>query len=146
MPLEPCRLFLQSARAEFACPNATDLLRGDEPGQLQDADVLHHPREGHVEFLGEVRDRSVRASELLQNAASGGVPERAERGIEAGLGILNHTVKYYTRTDRAQGRGSGFRNCSCACWPREEMALSGGGLPLSERQDRLVACLQQRRR
>jgi len=31
---------------------------------------------------------------LLQNAASGGVRERAERGIEVGLAILNHTVQY----------------------------------------------------
>src|SRR5207342_603419 len=40
IPLEPCRLFLQSARAELAGPHAPELLRGDEPGVLQDADVL----------------------------------------------------------------------------------------------------------
>src|SRR6202795_4828234 len=84
VPLDPCRLFLQSARAELAGPHAPDLLRGDEPGLLQDADVLLHAREGHVEPLGKVRDRSVCTSELLQNAASGGVRERGERGIEAG--------------------------------------------------------------
>jgi hypothetical protein len=33
---------------------------------------------------------------LLQNAASGGVRERAERGIEVGLAILSHTVQYTT--------------------------------------------------
>src|SRR5215471_1957800 len=109
MPLEPCRLFLQSARAELAGTNATDLLCDDEPGQLQDTDVLHHPREGHVELLGKVRDRSVGTSELLQNAAPGGIAERAERGIE-GSRILNHVVKYCTRTGRAQGRAS-IRGC-----------------------------------
>src|SRR5215510_770495 len=31
-----CRLFLQSARAGLAGPHAPDLLRGDEPGLLQD--------------------------------------------------------------------------------------------------------------
>src|SRR6476659_1281767 len=36
VPLDPCCLLLQSARAEFAAPHAPDLLRGDEPGLLQD--------------------------------------------------------------------------------------------------------------
>src|SRR5215510_2033511 len=42
VPLEPCRLFLQSPRAELAGPHAPDFLRCDEPGLLQDADVLLH--------------------------------------------------------------------------------------------------------
>src|SRR6185369_6554467 len=96
VPLEPCRLFLQSARAELAGPHAPELLRDDEPGLLQDADVLLHAREGHVELLGQVRDRSVGTSELLQNAASGGIREGGERGIEAGPRILNHSVQYLT--------------------------------------------------
>src|SRR5689334_16991434 len=37
---DPCRLFLQSVRAELAGPHATDLLRGNEPGLLQDVDML----------------------------------------------------------------------------------------------------------
>jgi hypothetical protein len=49
-----------------------------------------------VEFLGKVRDRSVCTPELLQNAASGGIRQRGERGIEAGPGILNHVVQYIT--------------------------------------------------
>src|SRR5207344_341391 len=53
VPLEPCRLFLQSARAELTGPHAPDLLRGDEPDMLQDADVLLHAREGHVELHGK---------------------------------------------------------------------------------------------
>src|SRR5499433_1783495 len=94
IPLDPGRLVLQSAWADLAGPHAPDLLRGDEPGLLQDADVLLHAREGHVEPLGEVRDRSVATAELLQDAASGGVRERGERGIEAGSRILNHKVQY----------------------------------------------------
>src|SRR5262245_50415733 len=93
--LDPCRLFLQCASAELAGPHAPDLLRGDESRLLQNTDVLLHAREGHVELHGKVRDRSVCAPELLQNAASGGVRERGERGIEAGL-ILNHVVQYIT--------------------------------------------------
>src|SRR5579864_8592571 len=71
VPLDPGRLFLQPAQAEPAGAHAPDLLRGDEPRLLQDADMLLHAREGHVEFLGKVRDRSVGTPELLQNAASG---------------------------------------------------------------------------
>src|ERR1051326_3111362 len=73
VPLEPRRLFLQSARAQLARPHAPDLLRGDEPRQLQNADVLPHARERHVELLGKVRDRRVGSSELLQNAPPPGV-------------------------------------------------------------------------
>src|SRR5688572_7238676 len=92
--LDPGRLFLQSAQAKLAGPHAPDLLRGDEPRLLQDADMLLHAREGHVELLGKVRDRSVCTPELLQNATSGGVRESGERGIEAGVGILNQIVQY----------------------------------------------------
>src|SRR5580700_10382261 len=52
VPLDPCRLFLQSAQAEPAGPHAPDLLRGDEPRPLQHADMLLHAREGHVKLLG----------------------------------------------------------------------------------------------
>src|SRR5271170_2314173 len=96
VPLDPFRLFLQSAQAELTGPHAPDLLRGDEPGLLQDADMLLHARQGHVELPGKVGDRSVCAPELLQNAPPGGVRERGERGIEAGLGTLNHVVQYIT--------------------------------------------------
>src|SRR6202522_1904885 len=51
VPLDPCRLFLKSAQAELAGPYASDLLRGDEPRLLQDADMLLHAGEGHVELF-----------------------------------------------------------------------------------------------
>src|SRR5262245_42397560 len=96
IPLDPGRRFLQSARADLAGPHAPDLLRGDEPRLLQDTDVLLHAREGHVELHGKARDRSVCTPQLLQNAASSGVRERGERGIEASFRILNHAVQYIT--------------------------------------------------
>jgi hypothetical protein len=54
--------------------------------------MLLHAGEGHVELPGKVGDRSFRTSELLQDAAPGGIRERGERGIEAILVILNHVV------------------------------------------------------
>src|SRR5258707_13543657 len=102
IPLDPCRLFFQSAQPELAGPHGPDLLRGDEPRLLQDAYMFLHAREGHVEPLGKGRDRSVRTPELLQNAASGGVRERAERGIEVALEILNHVVQYTPWRDGMQ--------------------------------------------
>src|SRR5512145_2888981 len=67
VPLDPRRLVVQPERPQLAGPHATDLLGGDETGLLQNADVLLHARQGHVELLGEIRDRSVCTPELLQN-------------------------------------------------------------------------------
>src|SRR4029077_8504466 len=106
VPLEPRRLLLQSARAELAGPHAPDLLGRDEHGLFQDDDVLLNALERHFKLLGKVRDRSVGTSELLQNAASGGIRERGERVIEAGLRILNHTVQYTTQGAAIQGGAS----------------------------------------
>src|SRR5262245_33829474 len=72
-----------------------------------------HAREGHVELEGKVRDRSVGTSELLQDAASGGVRERGERSVEAGARILNHVVPYITHGLAARKRrpcGAGGRS------------------------------------
>jgi hypothetical protein len=66
--------------------------------------MLLHAREGHVESLGKDRDRRIRTPELLQHAASGGVRERAERGVEADLAILNHMVQYTTQGDGGPGQ------------------------------------------
>src|SRR4029079_6707844 len=115
VPLDPCRLFIQSAQAEPAGPHAPDLRRGDEPRLLQDADVLLHAREGHVELVGKVRDRSVCTPELLQNTASGGVRERGKRGIEAGLRILNHVVQH--TTSEARPRVFDRRESASGCQP-----------------------------
>src|SRR4029079_2309888 len=93
----------ESTWAEPARPYPPDLRRGDELGLLQDADVLPHAREGHVEGLGQIRDRSVATPESLQNAASGGIRDRGEGGIESLARILNHTVQYKPRIRGIKG-------------------------------------------
>src|SRR3954453_7588845 len=105
--LDPGCLFRQSAEAELAGPHASDLLRRDQPRLLQDADVLLHAREGHVELVCKLRDRSIPIPELLQNAASRGVRERGEENIEAGCRKLNHVVQCIAQ-----------RSVSCKAWPR----------------------------
>src|SRR3982751_6912618 len=102
--LDPRGLFLQSAPTKRAGPYAPDLLRDDEPRPLEDADMLLHTRQGHVELLGKVRDRRVCTPELLKNATSSAVRQRGERGIKAGRTILNHLVQYLsTLTGGMQG-------------------------------------------
>src|SRR5262245_49767891 len=122
VPLDPCFRFLQSAHAERAGPHAPDLLRGDEPRLFQDAHVLFHSRERHVKLPGKIRDRRVCTSELLKNAASRGVGECGERGIEGGVGMMNHVVQYtrgpaaapvsfssVVRSDSRSARAAGVR-------------------------------------
>lgn len=76
--LDPPGLLVEATCAEPAGPHAPDLLCGDEPRPLQDTDVLLDARKGHLELRGKVRDGGVCTSELLQDAASGGVLERGE--------------------------------------------------------------------
>src|SRR5215472_12003915 len=95
--LDPRRLVLEAARAEPAGPHPPDLLGRDEAGLLQHPDVLAHAGEGHVECLGQIRDRRVAASQPLQHATAGGVREGRERGIESTGGILNHLVHFIRR-------------------------------------------------
>ena len=68
--------------------------------------MLLHAGERHVELVGKVRDRSVRTAKLLQNAASGGVRERGERGVEGGPTILNHMVQYGAGSGGMQGEAA----------------------------------------
>src|SRR5262245_20366542 len=103
MRLDPLGLGVQPGLSQSACPHASHLLCGDEPGLLQDADVLLHAGQRHLELLGEARDRRFRPSKLLDHAAAGSVGKRRERKIEIRSRILNHMVQYYAMCGRAQG-------------------------------------------
>src|SRR5262249_36411118 len=106
MRLDPLGLGFQAGLSQSACPHASHLLCGDEPGLLQDADVLLHARQRHLELLGEARDRRFRPSKLLDHAAAGSVGKRPERKIEIRGPLLNHMVQYYAICRRAQERAS----------------------------------------
>ncbi len=105
----PCRFFLQSAPGR-ACRSARRRLSSvvTSPACSRNANVLLHAREGHVAiFRQDVRDRSVRTSELLQDAASGGVGERSERGIEVfAVSTEPYGSVFNTRVGGMQGEAS----------------------------------------
>src|SRR3954471_23193671 len=106
--LDPRGLVLESPRAEPARPHPPDLLGRDELGVLQHGDVLPHARQGHVECLGQIRDRRVATPEPLQDATPGGIRQRREGGIESTIGILNHLVQYVTPNRRMQQPSRGW--------------------------------------
>src|SRR3954451_17972535 len=92
--LDPRGLVLEPPRTQPAPPDPPDLLGRDELRVLQHPDVLPHARQGHVECVGQIRDRRVASSEPLQDATTGGIGQRCERGIESAVGILNHLVQF----------------------------------------------------
>ena len=112
--------------ADPAVAHPADLLRDDEPCLLEDADVLAHASEGHVEPLGELRDRELGAPQLFQHAPTGAIRQRGERGIEIDPGILNHIVQY--PTTRFAAVQAGFRN-----WRRRPVVRPRGAERLLRR-------------
>ena len=94
MRFDPFAFRLQAAPPELARPHTSDLLRHDEACPLQDGHMLLHPGEGHVEFVGQARDRGVRPAELLKHAAPRRIRQRSEREIEE-RDRLNHMVQCY---------------------------------------------------
>src|SRR5262249_10082861 len=134
MRLDPLGLGLQAGLTQSACPHASPLLCGDEPGLLQDADVLLHAGQCHLELLGEARDRRFRPPELLDHAAAGSVGKRCERKIEIRSLILNHVVQYKANvrvSARSKGRGpSIFPRALCS---KAAMASLGATAKVFER-------------
>ena len=54
--LDPRHFCVKAPLTQCAGPHASNFLRGDEPRVLQDADMLLHAGQGHVELGGEVGD------------------------------------------------------------------------------------------
>jgi hypothetical protein len=55
----------------------------DQPGALQDFEVLRDCRLTHRERFGELRHRCLAAREPSQNGATRGIGQREKRGIKA---------------------------------------------------------------
>src|SRR5262249_28701812 len=124
MRLDPLGLGFQPGLSQSAGPHASHLLCADEPGLLQDADVLLHAGQRHLELLGEARDRRFSLSKLLDHAAAGKGGKRRERKIEIRSRILNHMVQYNANVRasaraRSKGRGPSIFPAVCFCVPKQ---------------------------
>jgi len=67
--LDPHRRVVETTRAQPAVPHAAHLLGRDEAGALEDAYVLTHARERHLEAGSEVGDGCIGVPELLYAAS-----------------------------------------------------------------------------
>jgi hypothetical protein len=94
--VEPRGLRVQAPRAQPARPDPPNLLAGHEAGSLEDVHVLLEPREGDLELRGEVADRRVASSEVLEDAAPRRVRKRRKCAVDLRQ-ILNHMVHYSGR-------------------------------------------------
>ena len=64
----------------------------EQAGGLQNAQVFRDGRQGNAERLGKLGDHGLTLCEAGQNGATGGIGQRAERGVQSRDGIVNHSV------------------------------------------------------
>ena len=83
---------VQGPRDELVGADPAGLGRGDDPGRLQDPQVLDDSRERHRERLGQFADRRRTTGQPLDHGAPAGVPERMEDLVKPR--ILRHIPKY----------------------------------------------------
>jgi hypothetical protein len=74
-----------------------------EAGGFENAQMLGDGGEGEGERLGELGDGGFALGETGENGAAGGIGKGGERGVERGIGIVNHMVYY--RRDRFACQG-----------------------------------------
>jgi hypothetical protein len=89
---QPLGCVLHRSGRERAAYDPTLLLPRDQPGVLEDAEVLHESRQGHRKRAGELGDRAAAAGEQAHHLPARGIGERGENGVEGFVLILNHTV------------------------------------------------------
>ena len=87
---DPLRRTLQPLGPQRALHDAALLRALDQPGLLEDAQVLHESGQRHVVRGGELADRPAVVRELGDHRAARPVGERGEEGVEVVVRILNH--------------------------------------------------------
>ena len=84
MAFQPHNGTLQGTALKLTAHHAAGFFPLDEPGVLQDAQVLDEPGQRHAERLGELANRTLSAAEPRKHRAPRGIGERAEDCVEPG--------------------------------------------------------------
>src|SRR6185312_16623065 len=92
LPAYPVRGGGQRPGDELIGADPPGLRRADDAGLLQDAQVLDHRRQRHVERPGQLADRRRTAGQPLDHGPPAAVAQCAEHPVE--LRILRHAPKY----------------------------------------------------
>ena len=104
--VEPLARLAQRAPLQPAADHAAFLLPHDQPGVLEDVQVLQEAGQRHRERSREIADRLLAAFQSRQHGAPRRIGQRAEHGVEpmrpAGRIILNHMVNYSRMRRRSQ--------------------------------------------
>jgi len=90
--VEPHGRFLHRAGRQRAIDHPALLLAPDEPGFLENSQVLHESGQGHRKWLRKLGDGPAAEGEQFDDLAARRVGERREDGVERLLRILNHKV------------------------------------------------------
>jgi len=84
---------LQRCRGELAAHGTAALGTLDQLGAGQHVEVLHHARQGKVEWAGDLGDgEPVLVGEALQDCPPRRVGKGGECEVEVGFSIVNHTA------------------------------------------------------
>ena len=91
--LEPFERAFHGAGLELAAHDPADLFAFDEPGILENGEMLDDAGQRHADRRGQLADRALAVPEPDQDRAPRRIGERAEDGIEPARRIVNHKVK-----------------------------------------------------
>lgn len=91
---DPFRGGPHGLRNDGAAPQPSVLRAREEPGILQNPEVLRDGGERDVERPGQLGHRGFSPRQSRQNAPPGGIRQGGKGGIQCGVVIVNHVVKY----------------------------------------------------
>ena len=90
--IEPSGRLFHRLRGQGAAHHPALLFPPDEPGVLEDLQMLRETGQGHGEGARELGDGTAAGGEYLHHLSARRVGERREHGVERLLVILNHKV------------------------------------------------------